>query len=372
MKNLTASIIILTAISCSSSVKLPPNINGMETEELTDGQSYTMSGENFGEKSPVEPYKYNDFEEGAGNIGDTIDPDVGGPEWDMFSSCTVEAISLPDLATRYSNAVTRFAGDIAGWQNFGYDVEHDCYHGTNYLRLWNNDEGFRKIYYSFWIYSSLEDGGYADIDNLKIANYGRHPEPFPQGRWDISPMEGPESGHMPVYDCDGGDVVSNNWHIGYDAFALGYETWNRFEGYYTEGDAGTANGGYTIWKNQKVIGSTGDILLKVNSTCLSANWFAFPHYISRTVPEISPTVDYYSSEIYFDITQARIEICDVATWAQREEAHCEIQIPKETWNDTTVKFTANKGSFTAGEQLYLFVINPYGNVNGEGMGVKFN
>ena len=50
----------------------------------------------------------------------------------------------------------------------------------------------------------------------------------------------------------------------------------------------------------------------------------------------------------------------------------EIQIPKETWNDTTVKFTANQGRFTAGEQLYLFIVNAYGNVNEEGIEVKFN
>ncbi|MFH1133269.1 MAG: hypothetical protein V1735_02170 [Nanoarchaeota archaeon] len=65
--------------------------------------------------------------------------------------------------------------------------------------------------------------------------------------------------------------------------------------------------------------------------------------------------------LYIDSTRARIEVCNASTIDQT--ANCEIQIPHTTWNDNTIEFTANLGSFDGSEQLYLFVVNADGNVS---------
>jgi fibronectin type 3 domain-containing protein len=75
-------------------------------------------------------------------------------------------------------------------------------------------------------------------------------------------------------------------------------------------------------------------------------------------------------EFYADDTLARIEICDAQTESQA--AHCEIQVPQNTWASGAVQFKANKGSFAIGQQLYLYVIDANGNVNSSGYQINFS
>jgi len=58
-------------------------------------------------------------------------------------------------------------------------------------------------------------------------------------------------------------------------------------------------------------------------------------------------------------SQARVELCDASTWAAR--THCEIQSPT-SWNNTTVQFTLDRGSFPAGS-AYVYVVNSSGQVS---------
>jgi hypothetical protein len=69
-----------------------------------------------------------------------------------------------------------------------------------------------------------------------------------------------------------------------------------------------------------------------------------------------------------DITRARLEIGNASTFSA--STHREIQIPHTTWNNTTIQFTANKGTF-GNEQLYLFVVDRNGNTS-SGYPVTFN
>ena len=62
---------------------------------------------------------------------------------------------------------------------------------------------------------------------------------------------------------------------------------------------------------------------------------------------------FYYDDIYIDETLARIELCDNETWNNRQK--CEMQIP-QTWNDNTITFKANQGTFQNTQTAYLGVL----------------
>ena len=71
-----------------------------------------------------------------------------------------------------------------------------------------------------------------------------------------------------------------------------------------------------------------------------------------------PASDYYGyDDVYVSFTQARVELCDSATWSTR--THCELQIPV-TWTDTGSSIYLNQGSFASGSTAYLYVVDKNG------------
>ena len=65
-------------------------------------------------------------------------------------------------------------------------------------------------------------------------------------------------------------------------------------------------------------------------------------------------------DVYVDATQARVEICNTATWATR--THCEIQIPV-TWSSSSIGIKVNPGSFVSLANQYLYVVDSSGSVS---------
>jgi hypothetical protein len=157
------------------------------------------------------------------------------------------------------------------------------------------------------------------------------------------------------------DQSHSDWTVGYRDFKLGDQTWNRFEGSIKIGDVGVANGYYKLWRDSTQIADTGSAIIRSDTTCPKPNELPITFYyddIDTPYDPPAPEADIYHGEIYVDITQARIELCSGATWANRQ--HCEIQIPRTTWTDSQIQFTVHLGSFTSTQGLYVFVVDGTG------------
>lgn len=68
-------------------------------------------------------------------------------------------------------------------------------------------------------------------------------------------------------------------------------------------------------------------------------------------------------------SQARVEICDTATWASRH--FCDIQKPT-TWNTNSLAIEFNKGGFANNSTVYLYVVDSAGVANTNGFPVVIN
>src|SRR3989339_1496446 len=329
---------------------------------FSNNSSVTISGSEFGIKNPVAPYKYDNFQYGSDKIGQAVSVSAsGGRNWNHFSSCASVGRTTPETGFRYSNAHPRYTGDISGWKFFGTNTTYDnCYQGTSYLTL-NKPDGFDQVYWSMWLLSET-NGQNTKVRNVKIANWNYNDTNYPQGRWDFYPAQGSGSGHVYALSC--GSENSNEWGVGASAFSYGAETWNRFEGSLVVGNPGVANGRYEVYKNANLLQTTGNVMIRNSASCPKPDTFFFTHYhddIDTSYSPPAPEQNLYHGEIYFDITRARVELCNSSTWSAR--AHCEIQIPHTTWNNGQIQITVNPGSFTSGQTAYLFVIDANGNAS---------
>src|SRR3989339_706840 len=329
---------------------------------FSNNSSVTISGSEFGIKNPVAPYKYDNFQYGSDKIGQAVSVSAsGGRNWNHFSSCASVGRSTPETGFRYSNAHPRYTGDISGWKFFGTNTTYDdCYQGTNYLTL-NKSDGFDEVYWSMWLLSET-NGQNAKVRNVKIANWNYNETNYPQGRWDFYPTQGSGSGHVYALSC--GSENSNEWGVGASAFSYGAETWNRFEGSLVVGNPGVANGRYEVYKNANLLQTTGNVMIRNSASCPKPDTFFFTHYhddIDTSYSPPAPEQNLYHGEIYFDITRARVELCNSSTWSAR--THCEIQIPHTTWNNGQIQINVNQGSFTSGQTSYRYVIDANGNAS---------
>jgi len=72
-------------------------------------------------------------------------------------------------------------------------------------------------------------------------------------------------------------------------------------------------------------------------------------------------------DIYVDYTYARVELGNASTWAACTRK--EIQIPRQ-WSASQITIDVNQGSFSAGTQAYLYVVDANGSVNATGYPIK--
>jgi hypothetical protein len=74
-------------------------------------------------------------------------------------------------------------------------------------------------------------------------------------------------------------------------------------------------------------------------------------------------MNWYWSELYVDVTQARVELGNASTFSSC--THKEIQIPT-AWSSGSLSFSANVGTFSPGSNVYLYVVDSNGSVNSNG------
>ncbi|MBE0598258.1 MAG: hypothetical protein IH614_13400 [Desulfuromonadales bacterium] len=71
----------------------------------------------------------------------------------------------------------------------------------------------------------------------------------------------------------------------------------------------------------------------------------------------------WMDDLYIQGTRARVEIGNAPTWSACTQR--EVQKPA-AWDDSAITLSLNQGTFAAGQQVYLYVVDAAGNVNEQG------
>ena len=384
---LVASLFLF--VSCTGTATVDPSING-EIGTLTNGSDYTITGSGFGEKNPVEPMWWDNFETYAvpGEVGaETNDP------YNTALCSTVKPIytkSMPRSEPTNTVSIMKeyFSSDMdpAGllraqsscrfvldqnldltnsYITFWYKMDMDYYNNnpccsprnTKFMELRGYDPEGRP---ALRIDVPFNDACQCEKNaSMWAADYNDGNPIGTQYPPLLDTIYGENSGHYSRLESwlnyDGMDATTSEWSVSKDLSEIGkvsgvFATTEEFYERYPSGDGPTTYN--TIWLTHYI---------DADNDCAA---------LGHPELQCGSYVRMYYDDLYIDNTMARIEICNNKD--KSLSSHCEVQIPKELWNDTAIKFTAQKGSFLTGEQLYLHVINRDGNSNEEGLEVKFN
>ena len=324
---------------------------------LVDGGSFSITGNYFGTKSPVEPILWDTLDnipEYAELVDGDIIPTQRG-SWDTIPCPT---------CFWYENRKGENDAGVAYTSPVKYCTNNPRVSGTpNYCVYRKGDfddtviTDTNKLYINWWFYSEAEteqligSNKFIRVWEDKIGNLGR-------SSW--TPY------HM-TYDGDPNhDGIPTNSINDYHQWGGFGSTWHNLEVEMdSSGDIQHGYGTFIASRDGEIIHNIGDI------------WAITPmdniHRFGFDSGNRShfPTETHYFGHVYIDSSFAKIMICDISDWSQRENSHCEIQIPSGGWDGgNTIQFTANQGSFTGAEDIYLFVIDSDGTVS-NGVPVSF-
>ena len=323
---------------------------------IQNGQSVAINGSGFGVKNPVEPLRYDDFQDGT--LGNRLKDQASGG-WLTQSKTS--------LFAHYSDEMQRISRDVIAEQD--YDWNNDNMNiGLTYPA--SLPERIHKFYASFWIHRVDISGDARNSTNMKLWGLFLQDETYhhqPTARVDCyghllrGHLYAETYNYVPV--CEGPFDMGSWWN-------REFTDWVRVERYI---DTGTVNGNdthmYFIEDGQTIAATgpgCGSILDSDEESHRPSAFFLGDYWRPDNVNQSSKT---YTSEIYADITQARIEIGDTSTW--NTNTHREIQIPHTTWVDDQIQFTVNQGAFNNGDPAFLYVVDSNGVVNTTGYPITF-
>jgi hypothetical protein len=139
-------------------------------------------------------------------------------------------------------------------------------------------------------------------------------------------------------------------------------TWIRYDFIMHTSTAGGTNGSYT--ETMYNPGSAPSVHTKTGVQNWDSSqqyaWYIFQNYACNG---ISSQTDWMDDIFIQGGTQARVEIGDASTWSAC--THKEIQ-PPTAWSASSITVNFNRGSFTSGGKVYLYVVDANGGVNTQG------
>ncbi|MDY6835186.1 MAG: hypothetical protein SVY53_10350, partial [Chloroflexota bacterium] len=345
----SASIQVTTK---STSAPVISSISGTPS----DGQTITLRGAGFGIHDL--DLEWLGGAEGAieqGNLGDVfskegwlVDPDSGG-----FSS------------SRYDDGQAH-SGSEAIRSNIDSTPEQGKW-GAGFK--YDRGAPISSIYATWWVYTDPAEGE--------------------GGQWKMWRLQ-PYNNYV---DCDG-EIKSFHWYeenhdhsmfyvmitSDKDDYAQSYpngnadlrwldnddgpntKQWTRIELYAVESSSPGVRDGtfvYNIHKQTEPVKNLmnweDDIMSRALGVEDRWQYFTFQNYWGNGNAD---NADFWIDDIYLQFgTRARVEIGDNPVWA--ECTHREVQNPT-AWSEGSIDITLNQGSFEAGDEVYLFVIDEEG------------
>lgn len=322
-----------------------PSVSNV-TGNLNHGSSVTISGSGFGNKGNATPVKWDNFESGV--LGAALSTNG----WIHYSSNTSPLFSN---TRAYSGNQSAHTDMPMAADNFN----------TAGLRNLNT----LQLYLSCQFRWERISGSYTDGPFIKLLRANANPD-FYHSRprfYSTHRLRTPahESGYSPdqTISPEPNDIQITGTHN------LIEGQWNRLEVYYKYSDpAGVANGALQTWVNLGQNANYTAVVTRANDSVSGPRVidnFLLPFMADRLQ---NVHLRLYVDDVYVDTTQARVEIGNAPTWdacTQRE-----IQIPT-SWSTTAIAVTINRGTFSPGSQVYLYVVDTDGNHNSDGYALQF-
>ncbi|MCA9594734.1 MAG: hypothetical protein KC776_15545 [Myxococcales bacterium] len=325
---------------------------------LLDGNTLTLTGGDFGQKSPPGPVVFDRFEQGT--AGATIAKCEIGPSWQIDGG----NVSY-DATHAFSGTQAALVDwtDDTTWSNFAYVGNLDA----------------TEIYYSYRFYKEVYGG--TDVGwNFKHGAISSSDVDVYHGTLEYVSVELGSAKEKQSYTIAGAGAQGDADHTFYAADSVAYfpdDGWHRLEHYVKlSTPGGTANGKryfkvdgngnftFSAVPNGHYASPSGaiphteydgdDIVTRPAGVDLTLENVLLPFYL-RPGYSARGWVD----EVYIDRTQARVELGDDADWYKCTQRFPQ---PATSWSPSSIEITVNGGTFSVGEAVYAFVVRADGTI----------
>jgi hypothetical protein len=144
------------------------------------------------------------------------------------------------------------------------------------------------------------------------------------------------------------------------------QEWVHHEVWVFAGSDGNTDGRWIEKVNGKTVRNWGGWGLLTSSNSHDINYFRFGQVSGENYSGGSILL----SEVYVDNTQAHVFLSDKSTmpanWLATDmESHDEVQVCSN-WSNSSITCTLNQGTFIAGDDAYVYVVDADGDVNTQG------
>lgn len=291
---------------------------------ISDDETVTISGSNFGTKSPAAPVGFYDFEDNTVPAGWTYE--YGSAQSDNIS------ISTQNYSGTYSAEFDIYTAmrPSFSWIS-GASSSYNLYIFQKLMRNWsftNEADNTRYSKIKFCRYVTVSGQAYPNfyyefsLDNEKeIIEYSLAGDPYTD-----------------YFSFD----IENVW---------AKDSWGTFEVYYGVAQSGEMR---LVFDGNIINTNSGlDFRSDIDSNLRPGFGFYQPMASERSGGVSAPD-RYWADDIYIDNTQARVFISENSNGGGNRE----IQIPS-TWSSTSITITFNQGTFSTSDTVYLFVCDSY-------------
>ncbi|MFL1453592.1 hypothetical protein ACJO5Y_04015 [Marinobacter sp. GN3S48] len=316
---LLASGLLFSTASLSA-----PQVTEIQGEIKLGGQ-LTIQGSGFGDLDP----NYR-------NLWDTVDNQSAFA--DMSHGTTIPESEGPWTrnGSPWANPITiaKQSGHRHPGSSAHYMGKEKAFLGVP--RAFDNNTN-RNIYVSWWFYASYDIDRYSGHNKLIRI-------------WDDLDGTKTRISWTQVLLGAYGDTNWGGWG-GVDG------AWNRLE-VFANADEGTID----VWTNGKPVHSVTNYQKESSPDGMTIWLIGFdPNYDDYTDLEIR------MDDIFVSSSPARVELSTSPTWNDAGSKR-EIQ-PFSSWSSSRIEVDINLGQFSTQDNLYVYIVDPNGNVNSEGYSI---
>jgi len=326
--------LLALALTLASSLSAQPIINAV-AGTVSDDRTITITGNNFGTKTPAAPILWADFSAG-------INPSSLGQRtsWSDIQNL-FRTTSLPSGSGTNNGVVGTWdtsTGDPHYVPSFSFGITK---------RYWTKVYVYAKRFYDF---DTTTNQKFFRINPDPIINMNDPVAAYHKGWWTVFLNEG--DGDNPDRFCstDAGmsGYMKNQW--------MNEEFIWQFSGGSGLNDNGSPGAGsgiidYTrdgvVFKHMENINNGAN----TQSDLRMLDNFTPPNIPTDTPPNGSHV---YMTDMYADDTYSRVMLGNAPTFAA--STHREILIPT-AWSATSISAVVNQGTFAAGNTTYLYVFD---------------
>jgi len=340
---LTGAFLLLVA-QVSHSAPAISSVSGT----TANGQTITIQGAGFGVKSPAKPVLWADFE--GGNINPNANLGLTG-SW-------------------YKTDGWVYANGAGYGGSGGIKIDPNLHSGANdhseldfQLNGWYFNTLSQK---SFWFRRVLRNYTTSGLGGSGLKTW--EAMPYPDRYTNTNNV---------VMNAGSGQWITQQISPGAYFYYSAGDTWNR--NWISEEAVVQVNATAGAWASLKTLvdgqnvgealpsGSGNQISLRGSGDVNIDQINMAYHGAFSCTGDYQSYPDFYD-QLYLDNTWARVYIGDRSTWTESATWHREIQIPT-AWSDQAVSVVVNQGTFSAGQTVYLYVVDANGQVNASGFPV---